>query len=470
MLQKVQTTINRYKLLSSGDKVLVGVSGGPDSVALLHCLVTLAPVYGFQLQVIHVNHMFRGEEAAADAAFVKDLCEQWNIPVSIQEINVPALVAETKSSPQAVGREVRLALFEQVSREIGANKIALGHHADDQAETVLMHLLRGAAAEGLGGMYPRRGQIIRPLLEVRRVEIEQYCREHGLSYRIDSSNQKAIYLRNRVRLHLIPLLQAEYNPNIVTRLNEMAELLRDEQQVLFEQTRSAFARTVTQQDEQWMVDLDEFSRLPTALQRRITREIYARLTGSTHGLKFKDTEKVLALVRTGVVGKVAQLPRNVCFSRGYGMLIARLGRVGAELKREEGEYMLTVPGCTVLPTLGLKVTAALMSSIPREEETGENNYRAYLDWEKVDLPLYLRFRRPGDVFQPLGTPGRKKLKEFFIDAKIPRAWRDQIPLIASREAIYWVVGYRLDERCRVTAQTRQIMCIQVEKIQPNQTH
>lgn len=466
MLKKVQAAINRGKLLQMDDKILVGVSGGPDSVALLHCLLTLAPAYRLQLYAIHVNHMFRSEEAAADADFVRTLGEKWGIPVSIEAVDVPALVARTKESPEAVGRQVRLSVFSRISREVGANKIALGHHADDQAETVLMHLLRGAAGGGLGGMYPQRGCIIRPLLTVTRAEIEEYCRANSLAYRIDSSNKKPIYLRNRIRMELIPQLQSDYNPQIVARLTEMAELLRDEQEVLTAETERAWAQVVTERSGQWAVALPKFRQLPAALRRRVVREIYNRLTGGTGGLKYRDVEKVLTLAGYSEVGKVVQLPQQVGFRRDYEELIAGFNINSEAGQRTDGEYRLAVPGCTVVKEIGLKITASLVTSAGANGPAGEAVWQAKLDWAKVDPPLFLRFRRPGDVFHPLGGPGLKKLKDFFIDAKIPRSQRDAIPLIASATAVFWVVGQRLAEHCRVTDQTSQFLALQVEKIQP----
>jgi tRNA(Ile)-lysidine synthase len=453
MLKKIEAAINRFQMLHAGDLVVIGVSGGPDSVALGHVLTRLQKKYHLRLHVAHLDHMFRGQESREDARFVARLATAWGVPVTVASRNVPVLVAETGMSPQDAARQVRYQFLQEVADGLGAQKIAVGHHADDQAETVLLHLLRGSGPEGLAGMAPCHGRLIRPLLGITRTEIEAYCCRHQLVTRSDPSNRKPVYLRNRVRLELLPLLR-DYNPQVTSALLRTANLLRDENDFLEQELDRLWpALTDNSCPGGVTVDVGQFVSLHPALQRRVVRRAFLSVQGSSAGLGWQHVDRVCTLGSKGTTGKMVELPHGVRVTKKYGQLIFQRGVC------ENGVvafyYRLQIPGETRLPVLG-KVMAADLVAPPVLPFKAKKN-EAWLDYHKLAFPLCIRQRQPGDRFWPLGAAGPKKLKEYFINAKIPVAQRDLIPLVACAHEVVWVAGWRIDERLKITADTKQAL-------------
>ncbi|MDA8213273.1 MAG: tRNA lysidine(34) synthetase TilS [Clostridia bacterium] len=465
MLEKIKQTVNKYHMISPGDRIIVAVSGGADSVALLYCLMDLASELGFQLYVVHVNHMLRGTEAEEDAGYVAELAEKHNLPCAIRRVDVGYLAKMMPTSKQDAARALRYGILEEEAANWGANKIALGHHADDQAETILLHLLRGTGLEGLVGMQPvRDGRYIRPLLEVTRQEIENYCSESNLKFRTDRSNLEPVYLRNRIRLELMPLLQREYNPALVRGLSRLANLAREESNFLTQEAGKAFEQVATvQNDERVVLDIAELSALPMALQRRVLIMAWKKVSGEHANLEFERVDEALDLAFHGLTGQGLELPRRVYLEKSYGALIVRLN-LGHNGVDQEFAYLLPVPGKITVPELGLAVRAELMPCCPDDSNrSGSDTFRVFLDADKITSPLVVRNRRAGDRFYPLGAPGHKKLKDFFIDAKIPREFRQKALLVCSGEKIVWVAGVRLAEPYRISSGTGKILALTVEK-------
>jgi len=464
MLGKVKETIDRYRMLANGDRVLVGVSGGPDSVALLHVLKEISPLFGLTLHVAHLNHGFRGREAEADAVFVGSLAREWGIEYTKGEYDVPALIKKTGMSPQDAAHEARFSFFRRVAARVGANKIALGHNLDDQAETVLIHLIRGGGMEGLGGMRPCRGDLIRPLITVTRQQIEQYVQDHNLKTVTDSSNFKSIYVRNRVRLELVPLLQT-FNPAIKRVLAQTADLIRGEADCLDELADRAMERVRSAGSiaEGESLSLTGLAAEPLGLQRRIIRRAYAELAGTARGLSFHHINDVLALAEKET-GSRLNLPRGVIVRKDYHTLELSAGEKVDPVP--DFKYPLPVPGCILIPELRVEVFAKVLpaTELPEGEWYSEEAVpfrQAVLDFQRVSLPLFVRRRRHGDRFRPFKGRGEKKLKEIMIDRKIPRPQRDRIPLVASENTIYWVPGITVADGCQVTGDTRQILHLMV---------
>lgn len=465
MINKVNKTVKKFQMLSPGDRVAVAVSGGADSVALLDCLLKLAVEQQLQLFVVHVNHMLRGAEADGDAKFVAQLAEQHNLPFTICRLDVGYLAKAMATSKQDAARILRYKALEEEAVNWGANKIALGHHADDQAETVLLHLLRGAGVEGLTGMQPvREDRYIRPLLAVTREEIEAYCRQNNLNYRTDRSNLEPIYLRNKIRLELMPLLQKEYNPALVQGLNRLANIAREENDFLRQETNKAFAQVAAiLKPSQVNLAITQLAALPIALQRRVLIKAWKQVSGAHSNLELARVDEALALVHHRTTGSSLQLPNGVCLEKCYGSLIVRLdlGHNGVE---KEFAYTLPVPGKAFIAELGLTIRAELLLNYPMESTLCSNqSCSVLLDADKLNFPLEVRNRRTGDRFYPLGAPGHKKLKEFFINAKVPRELRKQALLVCSNKQIVWVTGLRLAEPYKITQLTKRILALTVEK-------
>lgn len=439
-LAKVNSFIQKNNLIRAGDHVLVGVSGGPDSVCLLKVLSELSRGHGYTVSAAHLNHMFR-EEARYEQEFVEDLAGRLGVPVYLGSCDVPALVTHSGRSAQDVARQVRYEFLRRVARDIGADLIAVGHHADDQAETVLMHLIQGSGAPGLGGMSPREGEIIRPLLGVFRRDVEKFLEEEGLSFVSDSSNYKPVYLRNKIRLTLIPLLKNEYNPRLAEALVRTAEVIRGDDEYLQQLTHRVFEQVTTRRDGgEVCLDAGKLAELHPAMQRRLIRRLYQEVGGS-QGLGYFHVEKTRELIfrdrgRWDLPGGISaiKIPGHLC-------LIPKTEELHIQF-----QYPLEIPGEVQVEEAGLTVRGevclindfSLVKACPSNE--------AYLDEAILDYPLMLRNTRPGDRFMPLGMKCFKKLHDFFIDAKVPRDQRIYVPLLVVGEEIAWVVGYRIDGR------------------------
>lgn len=454
LISLVGTYIKMHRMIAPGDVVLAGVSGGPDSIALLHILNRLKKEYSIKLYAGHLNHMFRGGEADADARLVEDLAGKWEIPLVSERIDVPRYLKENRLSPQEGAREVRYRFFESTAREIGANRVALGHHADDQAETVLINLIRGAGITGLGGIPPvREGMYIRPLMCVRRAQIEDYCRTFSIPYRMDSSNLKTVYLRNRVRLELLPLLEEKYNPAVVISLNHLAEIAREENCFLEERAGDAFKDVLERREKgKVAISLERLARYPVALKRRVVRLAFREVDGASGLPGFEHVDRILeAAGGASGRGKV-ELPGGISAVIRYSLL---------EIIKDEGrfavpyyQHALQVPGTTFLPETGRIIVAEVWDTGTAGDPRSFCRNEALVDMEKLDGPLWVRRRKDGDIFSPLGMGGKLKLKKFLIDRKVPREERDAIPIVSCGNDIVWAAGFCPGHYFRVTESTR----------------
>lgn len=458
MLTAIRRWIDRHQLIRQGDKIVVACSGGPDSLALLHILTRLRTSYQMELKAAYLNHMFR-PEAAAEAQFVSDMAASWGVDCEHTAIDVPAYIAETGLSTQEAARIVRYRFLYRIAEEWGCAKIATGHHRDDQAETVLLHLLRGAGGAGIGGMRPINGPIIRPLLPISRQEIEDYCRENRLEPVQDSSNWKTDYLRNRIRLELIPMLEKDYNPSLRESLWRSAQIIGDEQEAIVAAAREQWSQAVSESKGHLSLAIAALTRLSTAVQRQLLRLLIEKKQGHVRGIQFVHVENLIEVARDGVVGTVLELPGGLRVERSYTELVFRhVAELPTAVQQPLGEITLTVPGRVVCGDW--VITAELTD----KRGIDSLSYRqALLDWEVLTPPLRIRARTPGDRIAPLGLAGNKKLKDIFIDAKVPQQERDAIPLVCDQEGIVWVAGLRQAERTRVTKATRRYLQLTLNK-------
>ena len=450
MLDIVKGWIASYDLIRPGSRILAACSGGPDSLALVHLLNSIKEEYPFSLAVAHVNHLFR-PEAAEEAEYVAAFSADMGLVCHVTAIDVAAYAAANKLSSQQAGRLLRYQYLRSVAAGWGGARIATGHHRDDQVETVLLNLLRGAGSGGLRGMQPENGDIIRPLLAVSRRDIEDYCADRGLEPRYDSSNYKTNYLRNRVRLKLLPTLEADYNPAIRDALWRLSELAGDEYEYLSQEAGKLWG-TVAIAGDRVAIDGKALAGLHKALQRELIRQAIEKKRGDLTGISYGHVEKLLIMVFAGTVGSVLTLPGGLTAQKTYSGL--ELYSNAAELKPapftggfKPGE--VAVPGVTVVN--GMQILAERITGPP----SSQGPSTAIFDLEQLRLPLVVRTRQPGDRFRPLGLGGSKKLKEFFIDNKIPEAERDSVPLIADQQEIIWVAGYRQSEHGKISANTQK---------------
>ena len=441
LLSKVRSWCERRQLFPKEALVLAACSGGPDSLALVQVLQCLAGEQGFRLAVAHVDHCFRGEASAADERFVAEFCRQRQLPYQAVAIDVPGYLQEHGGSSQDVARRLRYQWLRETAAALGASYIALGHHADDQAETFLLHLLRGAGTEGLAAMAEQEGLLVRPFLQVRRQEIERYCSEQGLKPRLDASNLKDKYLRNRIRHHLLPDLK-DYNPEIVPALTRAADIIREEHDFVRQEALKAQERCVFWLENSCQVELLAYASYHPAVQRELWRQVLEKKRGSLTGICFVHVENLLKLASEGRTGAVQVLPGGWQVRKDYDCLVLEpLAAAAQGPSREAGwQREVDVPSVTVLPDGSRLETSWLAFAKAADSAV------LALPWEAVALPLVVRFRQPGDVFQPAGMGGRKKLKDYLIDAKVPQSQRDQLPLLCDAQGILWVAGLRADAR------------------------
>ena len=474
-VRQMHRFILRHAMIENGETVIVAVSGGADSLALLYGLHALRTQLNCQLHVAHLNHCLRSD-ADADADFVQQHATNLELPCTVGRADVPLLMKQWKLSVEASARRVRYQFYEDVCTQIRATKIALGHHRDDTAETVLMNLIRGSGTTGLKGIAPVRDvKFIRPLTNFTRQQIETFLTSMGLVPQQDSTNTDTRYLRNRIRHELIPLLERNYNPNIKTGLNCTADVLGTESEYLdtvaqkaFEASRIQDSTKVDALATSGSVALDraKFQQYHIAIQRRILRRSFAEMLGYTGDLYFAHCEAMLNLIEGDSPNAVLALPNGLRFRRAYQCLIFEIN-TGA-IETESFAYPLAVPGKAFITPLNAEIIAEVGDIRSREAlDLPDGKFEAVFDYEKLKemfanpsletLPLTVRNRQQGDRLQPYGMRGTKKLKDFLMDAKVPRYERDRVPLLVCDDEILWIVGYTTSERFKIQPGTQQYL-------------
>ncbi|MEE8419225.1 MAG: tRNA lysidine(34) synthetase TilS [Dehalococcoidales bacterium] len=463
--KKVLGFIRKHKLVSGQRRLLVAVSGGPDSVCLLHILAGLSEELGITLQAAHLDHQLRGPESEEDALYVSRLSGQLGVPVTIQARDVKKYRFQHRMTLEEAAREVRYSFLAEVAGSIGADCVATGHTANDNAETILMHLIRGAGTLGLTGLQPRSQwrspenslTIIRPFLPVSRQETEDYCNKYKLEPRSDSSNLSMTPLRNKIRHQLVPLLET-YNPRITDALLRTARIAGDDLAALDGEGDRRWDSIAEKRDGTVVLDKEKLLGLPAGLQRLLLRRAIKEIAGDLKDVEAIHIEAMMDVL-SKPAGKLVVLPGGLVFVTEYARyLLAPESDALCPYPPIRESVILKIPGETRLP--GWRVTA---TRINREQMDEGNEFTAYFDAEGLDGTLAVRCRQPGDRFQPLGMGKSKKLGRFMIDEKIPAAWRRRVPVVCSSEQILWVVGWRIDDRVKVTADSGPVLRLEFEQ-------
>jgi tRNA(Ile)-lysidine synthase len=460
LVAEVQACIEAHAMLPPEAKVVVAVSGGADSMALLFALFELRSVYNMRLIVAHVNHQLRGEEAEQDALFVERQAARLGLPFHQTCIDVKALQKSAGISVQQAARQLRYRFLHALHQALHATRIALGHTADDQAETLLMRLVRGSGPAGFAGIPAVRLPFIRPLITVSRPAIYAYLQSEHCPWVEDSSNAHTVYFRNRVRLDLLPQLR-QYNPQIVRHLNELADMLRAESQVLEQQVDEWAVQTLAWQTRGRVeICCRLFGLAPVAIQRRLLRHVIDALSTSPEAVGFRHIERLRQFIVSGKQECRCSLPGEIGVERrAETVLLWKRSRLPAI----PGMLALPVPGKVDLVSLNIRLTAEV--SLKPCHWGRMSPQRAFLDLDRIVCPLQVRFRQPGDCFYPLGAPGSKKLQDFFTDTKIPRGERPYVPLVVSHREIVWVVGYRIAEPFKLRPETNRVLLLQCSVLQ-----
>ncbi|MGD0651223.1 MAG: tRNA lysidine(34) synthetase TilS [Verrucomicrobiia bacterium] len=458
MLSKVQSALKH--LLAPGEPLLIGVSGGPDSVALLDALVSS----GWRPHVCHLNHKLRGADSDADAEFVREIAGHYGLPSTIE--------ARAVERDEDAARRARFGFFTDAALRTGIKKLALAHTADDQVETFLLRLVRGAGAPGLIGIWPERQigalRVIRPLLTISRPEVLEYLKGRGLRYRVDATNADARFTRNRIRHELLPLLEREFNPAIRDVLLRTAEILRDEDFYLTQHVMKAFYSAACCND---VVNLKVLANYPVAVQRRLLRFWLGAEDENGPQFAFERIEAVRELAQSESPSAQLDLPNDLVVYREYDEL--KKARC-ADLEPVRGRWSLNLNGETVVRELGITFrcchpelgegSLSLRQEILRSAQNDKKDEESF-DADALGIAPFIRTWLEGDRFQPLGMSGEKRLQDFFVDEKVPRLQRGRVPLLCAFDGrIAWVVGHRIAEPFKVTQQTQRVLWVRAARL------
>jgi len=459
--------IRKNSLISTGDHVLAAVSGGPDSVALLAVLTNLKDTLAIErLTVAHFDHRLRGDESDRDREFVRNLALSAGLDFLCGADDVRAFAGSRKISVEMAARECRRSFLVRTAAELGADKIALGHTADDQAEEVILSILRGTGPAGIQAMAPMTAQgVIRPLLFATRDMVMEYLRECGMDFRIDSTNVTSSCQRNFLRLEIFPLLRKAFHPQITQTITRCADLAREEESWWASQVRKFWEDICLELSEgRCKLDCARLKQLHPAFVRRVLRSSIDKVRGGLSGVGLVHVEPLIELIYSGKSGKSIQIPGGIEAVRCGAALVIRSRRY---IQPPEGPLDMTLrihePGNYVIGKFGFEFR--LCDRTARgTPDSGADCVR--MDSDKLKRPLELRFPRTGDRFRPLGMSGSKKLQDFFTDCKIPREERKMVPLVCDSEKICWVAGMRMDDRVKVDTGTRQVLMVRLLRDPP----
>lgn len=458
IINKVKDTIKKYDLINEGDNIILGLSGGPDSVCLLHILHRLKDELNIKIYAAHLNHKIRGIEAQKDAAYVARLCDELGIICFIRAIDVPKYCEENNVSLEEGARILRYNMFFEIKEKVHGDKIAIAHNLNDQAETVIMRIMRGTGLQGIKGIeYKRPDGIIRPILDISRNEIEEYCENNNLSPRIDHTNLEDIYTRNKIRLNLIPYMSENFNPNLIESISRMANLLRDDSEYIENESNKVFYNISEKLSENIIsINIDKFLDTHKALRNRIIRKSINFILGNIKSIDQKHIEDVSNLAFESKIDIRLDLPRGLMVYKKRNQLIF----TNEELIEESISYNYKLPksGYIKIKELNSIIESKILN-VDEFNMQQHEEYTKFFDADKVYGNLMIRNRKNGDKIKILGLGGNKKIKDLFIDLKIPKEDRDKVPILADEQGIIWVIGYRMSEDYKVDKTSKNILRI-----------
>jgi tRNA(Ile)-lysidine synthase len=451
--------IEKNNLIRNGDGIVVGLSGGPDSICLLHLLCSIKEEMNLKIAAAHINHMFRGEDADEDQKFSREICKSLDVDFFWKKIDVGNYAKENGLSSETAGREIRYDFFCEIMNRLDFSKIATAHNANDQVETILMRIMRGTGLEGLGGIpVKREDRYIRPILFMKREEVEQYCAIHELNPRIDGTNLEKLYSRNKVRLDLIPYMKKNFNEDIIETINRMSLLLQEDNKFILGEVDSCYKESCFSEKDKIVISKKAFE-YNSSIINRIIRKAIRDVNGDSYDVEMKHIIEVIELSKLET-GKKIDLPRNICAENVYGDIHISLKKAtmgtcynNIILNKEELDDNEVIFEDYIIK---FKV-------VHNEKNINlhQNNKIKYFNYDSINGNIIIRRRKNGDKIIPLGMRGNKKLKDIFIDMKIPKEERDLVPIIQFDENIAWIFPIKISELYKVTEETKNILKISV---------
>lgn len=455
MYNLVKYNILDKNLIKQDENILIGFSGGPDSVFLFHNLRLLKETLSFNLYASHINHMYRGIDAQHDEDFVRALCEQYGIKLFVKRKNATDYANELKVTEEEAGRILRYNFFRENLKEVGGGKIAVAHNLNDQAETVLQRIIRGTGIDGLGAMSYEKDDLIRPILNVKRSEIEKYLHDNNYDYCIDKTNAQAIYGRNKIRLNLIPYLEKDFNPNIQNTLFRMSEVMDKDSKIIEKYINLKFEETLFEKDENRVVlNLYKLKNMEDYELGRIVRKALEFLKGNTNNIEMKHVEYANEFIKYGKTGKKINLSEGYTIEISYNNIIIRK----TVEKIPKFKYNITLGSPMYIKEIGKTVICKVLDA---KEYNPNDKTSISLDYDIVIGKISARNRDDGDNIVPCGMTGSRKLKDIFIDMKIPADERDHKLIIVDEHNILWVEGYRIHNSYKVSSSTIKILNISI---------
>lgn len=447
LLDTMIKTIEKHHMINPGECIIVGLSGGPDSLAMIHALSQLSVERSIRIVAVHINHMLRGELADADENFVRTFCSELAIPCHTFKINVEAMAAEEGMSFEEAGRKVRYDKFYEVMKQYEGTKIAIAHNKNDVVETFLINLMRGSGIDGLSSIdYIRDNLIIRPILDVPRIEVEKYCEIHNLNPRIDHTNNENHYLRNKIRNIVLPMLDDTFQISCGDVIDKTVQLMKIEQDYWQSKQIKLFEDICVYDGEVIMISKDKFSQLHSAEKQHLTRFAIKKLTGSLHNISFDIIKRIVNLDRVGSKVYINTLYEARMSSEYIYLFANKVHEEKNDDEKKEIELNQHIVPISMLSKVQL------------------SNSVVALDLDKIKGKLYTRTRIAGDQFVPFGMKGHKKIKDYFIDEKVPFIKRDKIRLVCDEEKIIWVENMRISELVKITPDTKNIIIISFQEL------
>lgn len=453
MLKSALDTINKYALLSHGDKVVVGVSGGADSMALLDILCELQNDMDITVIAVHLNHCFRGQDADNDQKFVEDYCKKIGIPCESFKINVSEIAKSEGLTSEEAGRKVRYSLFDEVAKKHGANVIATAHHLNDNCETLLHNILRGSGLSGLCGIKPKRDKYVRPLIRTTRAQIEEYLISKGIPWCTDKTNAETDYTRNRIRHGLIPYIKENFNPSCEDALMRLNELCSDDNDFIDSYTKQKL-KSLTQRSTDSSITLNrvQFNAEHIAVKRRLIRAVLERLCIPLKDVHMVHVDSCIKMMEDSQSGATSRI--STC-----NVILEQDGATFYSGKRHDGFELELLPEQEIfIPEVSITVSAKYVDSMGKADANC-----VFVDADGIDGAITVRSRRDGDKLIPFGMNGTKKVKDIFIDKKIPLSQRNNIPIFVYNNKVIWVSGCCISDEFKITEHTRKILQLKSEQ-------
>lgn len=465
MCEKVLSYIKDNNLIKSGDKILVALSGGPDSVCLLNILSELKKELNIDIAAAHLNHLLRGGDAFKDEEYAMNICNEMGIKCFVKRVDINTYAKDHKLSSEMAGRNVRYDFFDEIIKEEGFNKVATAHNANDQAETILFRLMRGTGLEGLGGIKASRdNKIIRPILCLSRKEVEKYIELKKLSPRIDKTNFEKIYNRNKIRLDLLPYMKENFNQDIIQALNRMSLLLQKDNEFLENVSLSVYNKYCIQYDDYFIVKKEAFKE-EEPIVNRVLRNALTKCSKSNYDFEMKHIYIILHLAKSNS-GKLVDLPNGIYVENIYGDIYIKNKIEKHCINNKSEEIILSKDNMdkNTIDYNNFSIKFYVMKNCEiNDVSLNQNNLIRYFDLDKINNNISIRSRNNGDKLIPLGMSGSKKLKDIFIDMKIPKEERDIIPILCFDEKIAWIIGIRTSEEYKLTSKSKNILKVVVER-------